>query len=263
MTQRSKLQSPERLAIVAELWGTMTPTREILELLNAAPGPEGRVTNDQAHRWGVRAGVYRPKNLSSAQRMATVRGNFARPDALSSEEREPILRALVTDTWSYERLETLCVEWNLGTLTSEIGLKLRCSRGATLGKARRLVEAGALISRLSPIFYQRENAGSGWVSRAKGAPKAVTARAVNIPDPKVTLAPLASLAGELLEDEAWTPPTRARSCQFVICEGSGGQPWELCGQPLADGSRAWCDEHRMLVVDVAAMKRSARRGLVA
>jgi hypothetical protein len=260
MTQRSKLQSPERLAIVAELWGTMTPTREILELLNAAPGPEGRVTNDQAHRWGVRAGVYRPKNLSSAQRMATVRGNFARPDALSSEEREPILRALVTDQWPYERLETLCVDWNLGKLTAEIAYKLGCARGAIIGKARRLAEAGAIVSRLSPIHYQ-DPPESGWPSRRATrpeqapAPKPVTGR--------TTLAPLASLAGELLEDEAWTPPARARSCQFVVCEGSGGQPWELCGQPLADGSRAWCDEHRLLAVDVAAMKRSARRGLVA
>ena len=252
--QRISLCSPERQALITELWGSMTPTLEVLALVNAAPGPEGRVTVDQLHRWGTRCGKHRPSNLSKAQRRDTFRQNYTRAEAPSSAEREPILRSLATLEWPYERMEKLAECWNSGMLTAEIGERLRCNRNAVLGKTRRLVEAGAVLGRLSPVVFQEPPPGGDTVIQ----PRPAAARPVSLSNPKVTLAPLASLADtDALEVDDWMPLTvgRHRSCQFVTRE----HPYELCGEQLAEGSRSWCETHRLLVIDVAATKRTSRQ----
>lgn len=181
------------------------------------------------------------------------------------------LDGFVTDNWPLSKLEELCDGWRAGTSTVRIGDSLGVTKNAVVGKVHRLVDAGLLEPRASPIVRHGEPTPGEQPPRA---PRATLAplRSVDVvwpppmPEPPVVpprsvLAPIVAPRPPVLAP----PPGRTapppvfvvRKCQFVVDGTRFAQ--RFCDAPSIGGS-SWCHEHGRICVqnwDAAMRHRGA------
>jgi hypothetical protein len=245
--------TPARLALVRELWPTLTPTDVILEQLAALPGRQP-VKASHPRRWAQIVHVTRPREIADAERAATRSANrVVQPTDAPPDWRTDALRRLAAGQWTVERLTALCDLWDAGHTVTKIAERLIVTPNAVSGRIHRLQARGLIEGRVSPIIRDGE------------PPKP---RPVNAPAPAVTLPPLPSVVVERAysgvpkfsfaahrpplpvvpitkwhaDDGSWPTGPARRPCQFVTRDGSVTETWVMCGLPVSQGP--WCKTHR-------------------
>ena len=251
--------TPARLALVRELWPTLTPTTEIIARAAALPGLQP-VRATHVRRWAQIAHVTRPPEVCAAERAATRRANrVVKPAAPAPDWRHEALCRIAAGQWTVEKLTSLCDAWDAGDTVTTIADRLHVTPNAASGRIHRLQARGLIEGRASPVIRTGE------------PPKP---RPVNTPAPAVTLPPLPSITAErvysgvprfsfagrrpplpvvpirrewIADDGSWPTGPARRPCQFVVQDGSAANPtaWIFCGLPVAQGS--WCRSHRAIV----------------
>jgi len=264
--------TPARLALVRELWPTLTPTADILEQLAALPGRQP-VRASHPRRWAQIVHVARPREIADAERAATRSANRVVQQADAPPDwRTDTLRRLAAGQWTIEKLTSLCDLWDAGHTVTKIAERLVTTANAVSGRIHRLQARGLIEGRASPIIRD-------------GAPTPPKPRPVNTPAPAVTLPPLpsvvvdrnADLSGSVAlpasgpnraysgvpkftfaahrpplpvvpitkwhaDDGSWPTGPARRPCQFVVRDGSVTETWVMCGLPVSQGP--WCRTHR-------------------
>lgn len=71
--------------------------------------------------------------------------------ALDDAALRQALELEATERWPLERLLILCREWIAGTQTAGLGTAVKGTKHAALGKVHRLIDAGILANRPSPL----------------------------------------------------------------------------------------------------------------
>jgi len=248
--------TPARIALVRELWPTLTPTTEIIAQMAALPGLQP-VRASHVRRWAQIAHVTRPAEICNAERAATRRANrVVKPAAPARHWRHEALTRIANGGWTVEKLTVLCDLWDAGHTVTTIAARLDVTPNAASGRIHRLQARALLEPRASPIIRD-------------GAPtpkKAATP--APLPAPTVTLPPLPSVAVErvykgpatfsfashrpplpvvpirreyVADDGSWPTGPAKHPCQFVVQDGSVTETWIHCGLPVARG--AWCKIH--------------------
>jgi len=178
------------------------------------------------------------------------------------------IAGMASEAWPEERLERLVGLWRDGLSTSEIGVQMGTTKNAIVGKAHRLIDAGILEPRASPIIRSSEPREP----RPAPAPRATlpplpSARAITLPiksasEPKFKGNPRSmfglrvserpaviefrapvepSPRPRLVADEVYAFGPSQEPCQWIVKEGSVIEPWVHCGMTRA----AWpyCTGH--------------------
>lgn len=253
-------KTKERVEIVERHWSTTMRAEEILVLLNATDGPKP-VVSDHLRAWASNLKLKRPIELLSQLRIEAYQQsqNFQEAKLIMVDPESPDwtkLHQIVTPNWSYEQLKQLCDYRRDGLSTIEIGLRLKTTKNAVVGKMHRLEDFGFLVRRPIRNAYREPGNPHNRPSRAKSKPLTTLpplASAEPVPEPVAVVAPIVPkpspvvVARPMLVDfRAAVPrplPTprllsdapasetgpSMKPCQWVVQVGSVIVPWVHCG----------------------------------
>lgn len=255
-------KTPARIEALKRLYPADISTKQILEELNQLPGATP-VNAPRMWHWAKRLHLVRSPEAIAAQRLASVQmaadKNRKPPgETVKYKERaRPRPRTQRVDEWHEETASLLRVLWAEGHKTAEIGRRLRMTKCAIIGKARRL----GLGARPSPIKYNTDGGAPGrsYADRQTRPYSDRQARPVlkyTLPDlPSALVAPLSIveraprpipiIRRDLTCDDGLAPMGPSlRPCQWVVRDGSVIVPWVHCGVDRAGWP--YCADHKKL-----------------
>jgi GcrA cell cycle regulator len=256
--------TPERLVLFRQIWADgILEGKDVLERMNELPGPF--IKNVKIlHSWAVRIGVTRDKatvanrsalhgSLGGEMQATAARTKYAALMVLAESDAVATRVQIYDPNWPDNQTLGLIRGWRAGKSAGEIAREIGSTKNAIIGKAHRLISAGLLEPRPSPI--RRDAPPRARLTRS------LSPQAATIPPLKsalVTALPLAPVViasrpahrsvrpAPMLVPRVEPPKPVSRPvlvaesvpsamgpsqtpCQWPVVNGSVITPWVFCG----------------------------------